>query len=370
MARKLYIDTEEGRFVEGLNSSIPPDFNTLFEGDIAPYELYFVRRDPSRVNAFAPEDFSGASVKFHIGPPPPSTATAYVAQQTWTNLPTTVSATVTRTVEGGVAANEQQTITFSPEALSGTFALTFPARTIALNSVTGGVFTTVSAHGLTFAEPFVPTGLSGTAGGLANDQQFFVAQVINPNQFTATSKLQTPASVTLAASGVGSIGTITATSRVISARATAAQAQATLEAVPSIGFGNINVLAAPGQTYRLGYQNDKGQIGLPAPTVTTSSLAPAFGKTANVNFNTVELTNAISASASIAAVLEVEATESGKVETFVQVPVTLRNDIIASGAPTPVSTISGSASFSILSPDSSVWAITIDNDGILTASKL
>jgi len=69
-------------------------------------------------------------------------------------------------------------------------------------------------------------------------------------------------------------------------------------------------------------------------------------------------------------VLEVEATESGKVETFAQVPVTLRNDIIASGTPTPVSTISGSASFSILSPDSSVWVITIDDDGILTASKL
>jgi hypothetical protein len=370
MARKLYIDTENGRFVGGLNSSIPPDLNSFFEGDTAPYELYFVRRDPSGVNAFEPQNLSGASVKLHIGPPPPSTATAYVAQQTWTNLPTTVSATIARTVEGGVAANEQQTITFSPEAYSGTFALTFPARTVALTgTVTSGIFTAAAAHGLAAQEPFVPSGLSGTAGGLTNGQTLFVAQVLNATQFTATTRPQAAAVTAFSATAVGSVGTITATSRLIPARASAAQAQSSLEAVPSIGAGNVSVVATPGREYRLGYQNAKGQVSLPAPTISTA-LQPVFGKTANINFNTVELANAISASASIAAVLEVEATESGKVETFAQVPVTLRNDIIASGTPTPVSTISGSASFSILSPDSSVWVITIDNDGILTASKL
>jgi hypothetical protein len=370
MARKLYIDTEAGRFVGGLNSSIPPDLNSFFEGDTAPYELYFVRRDPSGATAFEPQNLSGASVKLHIGPPPPSTATAFVVQQTWANLPTTVSATAARTVEGGVASNEQQTVTFSPEAFSGTFALTFPARSVALTgTVTNGIFTSSAAHGLATAEPFIPSGLGTVTGGLTNGQTLFVAQVLNATQFSAAPAPQASAVTAFGADTVGSVGTITATSRLIPARATSAQAQSALEAVPSIGAGNVSVVATPGREYRLGYQNAKGQVSLPVPTISTA-LTPVFGKTANINFNTVELANAISASATLAAVLEVEATESGKVETFAQVPVTLRNDIIASGTPTPVSTISGSASFSILSPDSSVWVITIDDDGILTASKL
>jgi hypothetical protein len=370
MARKLYIDIEAGRFVGGLNSFIPPDLNSFFEGDTAPYELYFLRRAPGSGNAFEPLNLSGASVKLHIGAPPPSTATAYVAQETWTNLPATVTAAVTRTIAGGVAANEQQTIVFSPEAYTGTFALTFPARSVALTgTITNGIFTSSSAHALANFEPFVTSGLSGVTGGLANGQTLFVAQVLNATQFSAAFRPQATAITSLGATTVGSAVTITATSRLIPARANAAQAQAALEAMPSIGAGNVSVVASPGREYRIGFQNNKGQAELPALTVSTA-MTPVFGKTANINFNTVELASAISGSATIDAVLEIEATESGKVETYAQIPIALRNDIIASGSPTPVSTISGSASFSILSPDSSVWVITIDNDGILTASKL
>jgi hypothetical protein len=369
MARKLYIDTENGRFVGGLNSSIPPDLNSFFEGDTAPYELYFVRRDPSGATAFEPQNLSGASVKLHIGPPPPSTATAFVVQQTWANLPTTVSATVARTVEGGVASNEQQTVTFSPEAFSGTFALTFPARSVALTgTVTNGIFTSSAAHGLASSEPFVPSGLGTVTGGLANGQTLFVAQVVNATQFTAALVPQAATVTAFGADTVGSVGTITATSRLIPARATAAQAQSALEAVPSIGAGNVGVVATPGREYRLGYQNAKGQVELPVPTISTA-LTPVFGKTANINFNTVELANAISASATLAAVLEVEATESGKVETFAQVPVTLRNDIIDGVSPLPVSTTTASF-FTLLSPDNSVFAVSVDDDGILTTEKI
>jgi len=368
MARKLFIDTDEGRLVSGLNSSVPPDVSTLFEGDNAPYELFFLQRQGG-VNVYTPRDVSAASVKLHIGEGPPSTATAFVAQQSWADLPSTSTASVSQVVAGGGSSNEQQTITFDREALEGSFVLSFPSRTIAMTgAVVEGVFTSSNNHGLATGEPFIPSGFSAPTG-FSNDQTLFVAEILNQTQFFAAAARGDNANTEFEASGSGTVATIAATSGVIPARSTAEQARAVLENTPSIGAGNLSVSAAPGKQYRLAYQNEKAAAVLAIPTV-SGSLLPAQGKTANINFNTTELTNAISASATLEAVLEIELTQSGTVETVLQTPVTLRNDIIASGTPTPVSTISGTASFSILSPDSSVWSITIDNDGVLTASKL
>jgi hypothetical protein len=45
----------------------------------------------------------------------------------------------------------------------------------------------------------------------------------------------------------------------------------------------------------------------------------------------------------------------------------LSADVIASVTTAPTSI--NSSSFTILAPDSSLWTVTIDNDGILTATK-
>jgi hypothetical protein len=367
MARRLFIDVDAGRFVEGVNSSIPAALDNLFENDSASYELYFLRRDPTGAFLFEAQDFSGKSVKLHIAPPPPSTATAYVAQNTWTNLPSTVTATVTRSITGGTVANEQQRLTFTPEAQSGTFSLTIPARTITLDNVTEGLWTTSGGHGLTPLEPFTVTGMTAPTGGLSNGQSLFVSTVVNASQFRAnTARLLTPVN-TYAATG-GTVTTVTASTRLISARATGAEVQSALETLPSVGVGNVVVLAAPAREYRIGYQGDKGQVELPVATV-AAALTPLFGKTATLNFATNELAAAISGAASLEAALEVELTEGGAVDTVLQVPITLRNDIIDGVSPIPVSTTTATF-FTLLSPDTSVFAISVDDNGILTTEKI
>jgi hypothetical protein len=368
MARRLYLDIDAGRFVEGVNSNIPAALDNLFENDAASYELYFLQRDPTGAFLYEAQDFSGKSVKLHIGPNPPSTATAYVAQNTWTNLASTVSVAVSRTVTGGPTANEQQRVAFSPDAQSGTFSLTIPARTITLTSVTAGLFTTSGSHGLASLEPFTTSGLAGVTGGLTNDQTLFVASVINGTQFRAAVTATTTPVNTYGATTAGAISTLTASTGLISARANAAALQSSLEAVPSIGTGNVLVVAAPGKEYRIGFQAAKGQAQLPLLTA-AAALAPIYGKAATLNFATTQLASAISGSASIEATLEVEVTTGGVVETLAQVPVTLRNDIISGASPLPVSTTTASF-FTLLSPNNTVWAVSVDNDGVLTTENI
>jgi hypothetical protein len=287
-------------------------------------------------------------------------------QNTWTNLASTVSATVTRTTTGGASANEQQKVSFSPDAQNGTFSLTFPSRAITLASVTAGLFTTSGSHGLAALEPFTTTGHEAPTGGLANGQTLYVASVVNSTQFRSAGTATTTPVSTYAATTAGTITTLTASTSLIPARASAGDVQTALEAVASVGSGNVLVLAVPGREYRIGYQNNKGQVELPLLTV-AASLTPLYGKTATLNFATTQLANAISAAASIEGTLEVEATDGGIVETLVQVPVTLRNDIISATSPTPV--LVGSTSFALLAPDASQWVVSIDNDGTLSATK-
>jgi len=368
MARRLFIDTEAGRFVDGVNSNIPAALDNLFENDSADYELYFLRRDPTGAFLYEAQDFSAKSVKLHIAPAPPSTATAYVAQNTWTNLPSTVSATVTRAVTGGSVSNEQQRLTFSPDAQNGTFSLSIPSRTITVSAVAAGLFTASDNHGLAVLEPFTITGLTTPTGGLSNGQTLFTSTIVNPTQFRAAATRTTTPTNSFAASSGGTASTITASTRLVAARASGAEVQAALEALPSVGAGNVVVLASPGREYRIGYQGEKGQVPIPVATV-AAALTPLFGKTATLNFATAELANAISASASLGATLEVEVTESGSVDTVLQVPVTLRNDIITGASPLPVSTTTATF-FTLLSPDNSVFAVSVDDDGILTTEKI
>jgi hypothetical protein len=368
MARRLFIDTESGRFVDGVNSNIPAALDNLFENDSADYELYFLRRDPTGAFLYEAQDFSAKSVKLHIAPAPPSTATAFVVQNTWANLPSTVSATVTRSVTGGAISNEQQNLVFAPEAQGGTFSLTIPARAITVSAVTAGLFTASESHGLAALEPFTITGLTAPTGGLSNGQTLFAAVLVNPTQFRAAITATTVAVNTFAASSGGEASTITASTRLLAGRSTGAEVQAALEALPSVGTGNVIVLGVPGQEYRIGYQGAKGQVQIPVATV-AALLTPLYGKAAKLNFGTTELANAISAAASLDATLEVEVTENGSVDTVMQVPVTLRNDIIDGASPLPASTTTATF-FTLLSPDNSVFAVSVDDDGILTTEKI
>ena len=70
---------------------------------------------------------------------------------------------------------------------------------------------------------------------------------------------------------------------------------------------------------------------------------------------------------SITAKVEIEWTESGTTSSTLPTAATIFNDVIRGGEGVP--TVTAAASFKLLAPDSSLWTITVDNDGILTATK-
>lgn len=363
MARKLYVNVDESRLVGGINSGLPPVLDNLVEADNVDYELYFVTAS-SGDTLFEPLDYASASVKFAVGPTPPSGATLYATTTAWTNLSSAVTATLSRTITGTAAVNEQQKLTLAPEAFDGTFALTFPSQELTFASVTAGVFTTSGNHGLAVSQGFVVTGF-GTPTGFSNGATLFVSQIVASNKFFANSIVTSTAITSYAATTAGTGYTITASTAAIAARSTTAQVQEALEILSQIGFGNVDVTGTAGKEYRFSFKNNKGQAALPLMTV-AHALTPVYGKTGRVNFNTSSLANAISASATLDASLEIEVTNGTEVVTVLQVPVTIKNEVIAAGSPTPVT---GTSSFGLLDGNGATWLITIDTNGVLTATK-
>jgi hypothetical protein len=70
---------------------------------------------------------------------------------------------------------------------------------------------------------------------------------------------------------------------------------------------------------------------------------------------------------SISAKVEIEWTESGTTSSTLPAAATIFNDVIRGGEGVP--TVTAAASFKLLSADSSLWTVTIDNNGVLTATK-
>jgi len=326
MARQLFIDTDTGRFVEGINSTVTIAVDNLFNGDNVPYELYFLKKSTTGNAVYDPQDNSAYSVKLAIGPNPPSAASAYATQNTWTNISSVVTGTISRTITGSTSSNEQQTLTFDPEAFDGTFSLSIPSRIVSLSSISGGVFTSSGSHGLTLLEPFVITG-STTPSGFSDGQTLYVSAIGSAKTFYANSAITTSSNVLFSAASAGSFYTITASSSAMPARISPELMQSYMEGVASVGKGNINVTGTTGKLYRMNFQGAKQQVQLGLATV-AGTLTPIYGKTSTISFGTTALLNAISASASIDATVEVQITNGTEITTVLQQPVTIYKDII------------------------------------------
>lgn len=89
----------------------------------------------------------------------------------------------------------------------------------------------------------------------------------------------------------------------------------------------------------------------------------------DLNLNTSNLNAEFPADTepSISALVEIEWSESGTTSSTLPTSATIYNDVIRGGEGVP--TVTAAASFKLLSADSSLWTITVDNDGILTATK-
>ena len=89
----------------------------------------------------------------------------------------------------------------------------------------------------------------------------------------------------------------------------------------------------------------------------------------DLNLNTSNLNAEFPADTepSISALVEIEWSESGTTSSTLPTSATIYNDVIRGGEGVP--TVTAAASFKLLASDSSLWTITIDPDGTLSAAK-
>lgn len=349
-ARRLYLDTALRAFVADASGSSAPAPTTWFQEDVEAIELYFVKN-----GQFV--DYSANTVKLAVG------LTAPAALQTsWTAINTAVAATVNTTQSGGSGADEIQRISFAKVPISGSFAIQIPSRNVTVSSVSAGVFTATN-HGLVDSQSVTLTGFSG-ATNFANGNTVFVR-----DRTTNTFKVATTAggtAISAGASGGGTAELAAITTTQIAADATAQTVQGALAS--AIGTTAILVTGSYRDGYVLTYSGAMGGINYAQLSVVNNTLLAAPGLTANLSFNTTEVGSLVSAGTTSDLRLECEIT-SGSIRQTYATTCSIADDIITSTSAAPLPTITPASSFNLTAPDTSVWNITIDDDGVLTATK-
>jgi hypothetical protein len=265
--------------------------------------------------------------------------TPAVFQSTWTNLSTTVTATIATTVTGSGLQNEIQRLTFSQEPFEGTFRLTFPNIALTSNStVTAGVFVTSVTHGLALNQPITITGFDTTITGFTRGQTLFINSIPSVTSFlvatTAGGTTITTASAT-AATTAGSIATLLRQTDPLPASAVAADIATALQALDSIGVGGVSVAGIDGEFADITFSGGKGFCDQPTITI-QSGLTAKPGKTADVNFATFALRDLVGNSNAVELDLEIELTDSGTRQTVIQSGCTVAEELIDANAFSPV----------------------------------
>jgi hypothetical protein len=363
-ARKFYLDTQTRGFVASPDAPFSALDATFFDEDVESIELYFLEPTGSPTQPYTYLDYSGNTVKFAIG-----TTTPAALQSTWLALSTTVTASITSLVTGGSGSNEVQRITFSQKPDTGGWAIQLPIRTVTVSSVSASVFTAAD-HGLYSGQSVSLTAFNFAGNSAAyNGSSYFVIRNSKDTFSLANTASATIGVSALVVSGGGTVTLPAVTTGQLSYNATP---QAVQDALASAGLvisrtPQIVVTGIAGSEYTLTYANGSANRDYANCSVVGSTLAGAPGLYANLNLATNEVGSLVS-SGSATANLEIEVSGGGKRQTYRR-GVTLSSDIITSSSPAPLPTITPATSFNLIAPDSSVWNVTIDNSGVLAATK-
>lgn len=360
-ARKFYLDTQSRSLVSSAESTLAAAEPIFFDEDVESIELFFLEPTGDGNAPYRYLDYSSNTVKFAVG-----TTTPAALQLTWLAITSAVTATITSLVTGGSGSNEQQRITLSPKPVSGGFALQLPSRNVTVSSVSANIFTAAD-HGLYSGQNVSLTAFSFTASSVANGSSYFVIRN-SKDAFSLASVASSTTGLTAAVtSGGGTVTLPAATTGQLAYNASAGEVQSALVAAGLTvdNAAQILVTGTAGQEYILTYANGSANRDYDNATIVGSTLIGPYGLTADVSFATAEVA-ALVAAGTTAVKMEIEISASGRRQTY-QKGVTLSADVIASVTTAPTSI--NSSSFTILAPDSSLWTVTIDNDGILTATK-
>jgi hypothetical protein len=364
-ARRFYLDTQARAFVGGFDRTFPASSSAFFDEDVEAIELYFLQPTDDPTQPYTALNYSSNTVKLAVG------LTAPAALQTsWTALATAITPSVTVLTNGGSGASEVQKVSFSGASPSeGAFSLTIPARTLSSNNAAtlNGNTISLANHGL----------LSGQVVQIGTiiidnwtyDDGFWVVRNATRDTFQIAFSQESEALGNLETiEGDIVVSAITTPQIPWNANAGDVQAAFVSAGLAVLGVPQVVVLGSFRQGFTCSFVNSLANVNFGSMTASSTLAAPA-GLTANLNFATNEIAALIQAGNTNNLRLEVEVSDGTRRQTY-STGASISADIIASSSAAPLPTITPASSFNITSPDSSVWNVTIDNTGILTATKV
>ena len=324
MAKKFYIDQDDGIFVESPTDTSALAPKTWHNKDNFTLELYFLRQTGIFGRPFSYENRSTATISVGLGL---LAATAVATANTFSNLPTIVTATVTVITAGTATASEVQKISFSPKAGGGVWAINVPADSRSVTAtVTSGVFITTTNHGLVVNEPVTFTGV--TVGGVATSTTHYVYDISGSDRFRVSVTI---GGTVITANGTtnGTVATPARTTAILQAYASAADVQTALRALDTVGSGGVQVVGESGDFYYITAIGTRQNADFPLMTV-TNNLTPPYGKTGAFSLSVAGLQTLIDADAdkTVELVLEVEANDVGPIKETYSTKVVSVEDLI------------------------------------------
>lgn len=329
---------------------------TAFNEDSEQIELYFVERDEEEgtVNFF---NYSGKTVKLAVG----VTAPAAIVTA-WSAITTSVTTTITAVTTGGGGNNAKQKISFSALPDSGTFAISFPQRSISVSAISGRTVNAIS-HGLLNGQRVVLTGFSSPTG-FSNGSTFYVQSRTDETFAVALTPSASPAAIT-ANAGSAVLGAIVTPPIAAPLSVAAIQNGIAAAGLAFAGQSILSVVQPAVTAFDLEFGGTFANLPFSNVSVVNNSLARSPGLIGTLNLNTTNVRDLIASGQGENCRLEVEVADGSLRQTY-QGDIVLNEDIIQSDSPAPVA---ANTSFALKSPDGTVFTITVDNDGVLTTTE-
>lgn len=359
--RRLFLNTVDRTIGEGAPAAVGTAGTVFFNEDVETIELYFYKYKSATSSEIEYANYGANTVKLAVG------VTAPAALQTsWSTASTSVATTISVVQAGSSSASEVQQVSFSPAPQVGSFALNFPSRNITVSSITASTCFTSIPHGLLDGQSVTLTGFTAPTG-FSNGSALFVRDRTTNSFRLATTPLGSAASISSSSGGTAVLSAIQ--TGLIAATATEAQVQQSIVGAGLVVAGQPQVVVeGAANSFKLRYGGFLGLMDMPNVTVLENTLGATPRLSANVSLDTQNMETILAAGLGDSCKLEVEVAAGGLRQTW-QAPVVVSSDIISSSSPAPLPTITPASSFNVTSPDASVWNITVDNSGILTATK-
>jgi hypothetical protein len=315
VAKKFFIDQDAGLFVVGPQDSSALPKITLKNKDAYSVQLYMLRQTGVFGRPYSFDNLSTATISIGLGQLSVSpVATALIT----TNLPTVVTATITTVIGGSSTTSEVQKISFSSKPSGGIWQITMAedSRTLA-SAVTAGVFITTAYHGFRVNQPIVFPTLTGNTGVTANIQ-YYVYDLQAPDRFRIA--LTASGTLMVVTAATGTVSTPARSTQLLTSYADAADVQASLEALDTVGDNNVAVAGVAGEYFYLSFRANKANSNFPPVTVSDTTLLPQYGKSGTLSLSVSGLQTLIDASGNTDAVdltLEVQVEDpAGFFETY------------------------------------------------------